>query len=224
MRQQHPLLEQYQTYLAQAGKSEHTVRAYGHDLAGFIRWWEQTTGDSFQPKVVVQRDILAYRGYLQQRGRTPATTNRRLNGLRKFFRWAKRRQLTPDTPFDLIEMIFVKQQKDTAPAWLNSNQLFLGQRGPLTERGIDQLIAKYTYQARLEQCTAHTLRHSFAKNLVDTGTPLDQVAALLGHETLEDDQDLYPAQSARPGTGGAPGSGGGKGRQFPLNKLDLFVF
>jgi len=63
-------------------------------------------------------------------------------------------------------------------------QLFLGQRGPLTERGVDQLISKYAYQARLENCTAHTLRHSFAKNLVDTGTPLDQVATLLGHESL----------------------------------------
>jgi site-specific recombinase XerD len=63
-------------------------------------------------------------------------------------------------------------------------QLFLGQRGPLTERGVDQLISKYAYQAQLEHCTAHTLRHSFAKNLVAAGTPLDQVATLLGHESL----------------------------------------
>ena len=271
MNQQHPIIEQYQTHLTEAGKSEHTVRAYGHDLASFIRWWEQTTGDRFQPKVVVHRDILDYRSFLQQRGRAPATINRRLNGLRKFFQWTRRQQLTPDSPFDLIETIFVKQQNDTAPAWLDPNQqlalirairkkeskrdlaiirtflgaglriselagltvedvkisdrkgsltvtgkgmkqrtiplnkqtraaltayleerpdhpsqrLFIGQRGPLTERGINQLVTKYAYQARLEQCTAHTLRHSFAKNLVDTGTPLDQVAVLLGHETLE---------------------------------------
>jgi integrase/recombinase XerC len=36
----------------------------------------------------------------------------------------------------------------------------------------------------LENCTAHTLRHSFAKNLVNAGTSLDQVATLLGHESL----------------------------------------
>lgn len=271
MTNQHPLTQQYQSYLAQAGKSSHTVRAYGHDLASFITWWEQSTGEGFNPKVVSSHDILDYRGYVQRQGRTPATINRRLKALRKFFQWAKRQGLTPDTPFDLIETIFLKQQKDTAPDWLDpnqqraliravrekenkrdlaiiqtllgaglriseladltldamdiserkgsltvmgkgmkqrtiplnkqtraaletyvdkrpdhpSNRLFLGQRGPLTERGIDQLVAKYAYQARLERCTAHTLRHSFAKNLVDTGTPLDQVAALLGHETLE---------------------------------------
>jgi integrase/recombinase XerC len=63
-------------------------------------------------------------------------------------------------------------------------RVFFGQRGPLTERGLDQLVAKYAYQARLENCTAHTLRHSFAKNLVNAGTSLDEVATLLGHESL----------------------------------------
>ena len=64
-------------------------------------------------------------------------------------------------------------------------RLFFGQRGPLTARGIDHLVVKYAYQARLEDCTAHTLRHSFAKNLVDASTSLDQVATLLGHESLD---------------------------------------
>ena len=31
----------------------------------------------------------------------------------------------------------------------------------------------------------HTLRHSFAKNMIDAGTPLDQIATLLGHENLD---------------------------------------
>jgi site-specific recombinase XerD len=65
-----------------------------------------------------------------------------------------------------------------------SDRLFLGQRGPISEPGINYLVTKYAYQARLEDCTSHTLRHSFAKNLVDAGTPLDQVATLLGHESL----------------------------------------
>ena len=46
-------------------------------------------------------------------------------------------------------------------------------------------MKKYAYQARLEGVTAHTLRHSFAKDLVDSSTPLDQVATLLGHESLD---------------------------------------
>ena len=47
------------------------------------------------------------------------------------------------------------------------------------------IVKKYANQARLEDVTAHTVRHSFAKNLVDAGTPLDQVAILLGHENLD---------------------------------------
>ena len=51
--------------------------------------------------------------------------------------------------------------------------------------GHHAILKKYAYQARQEDVTAHTLRHSFAKNLVDAGTPLDQVAVLLGHESLD---------------------------------------
>ncbi len=35
-----------------------------------------------------------------------------------------------------------------------------------------------------EACSPHTLRHTFAKNLVDADVSLDRVAALLGHENL----------------------------------------
>ena len=48
----------------------------------------------------------------------------------------------------------------------------------------------------MEDVTAHTLRHSFAKNLIDTGTPQDQVATLLGHESL-DTTRIYTQPSER---------------------------
>jgi integrase/recombinase XerC len=35
------------------------------------------------------------------------------------------------------------------------------------------------------EVTPHTLRHTFGKNLVDVGVSLEQVAALLGHESLD---------------------------------------
>jgi len=217
------------------------------------------------------------------RGRAPATINRRLIALRGFFRWAKRKGLAEESPFEVIEKILVKQQKNTAPRWLDrkeqlallravrnagsrrdlaiiqtllgtglrisesaslrvsdldisqragwlrvregkgsrareipldsktrqaisnyleerpedgTERLFLGQRGPLSEAGINYLVGKYAYQARLEDCTSHTLRHTFAKNLVDAGTPLDQVATLLGHESL-DTTRVYTRPSKR---------------------------
>lgn len=283
MSQEKRTIDQYREHLIRVGKSPHTVKAYSQDLAGFSRWFEQTNGEGFNPQVVDSRDILEYRGYLLTRGRTPATVNRRLIGLRGFFRWAKQEGLAGENPFEAVEKVLVKQQKDTAPRWLDrkeqlallravrkgeskrdlaiiqtllgtglriselvamrvsdldiserktwlhvregkgskardipldrrtrqalsvyleerqgegSERLFLGQRGPLNEAGINYLVNKYAYQARVENCTSHTLRHTFAKNLVDTGTPLDQVATLLGHESL-DTTRVYTRPSKR---------------------------
>jgi site-specific recombinase XerC len=64
--------------------------------------------------------------------------------------------------------------------------LFLSQKGgALSSRAIQDRIAVYACKAGLEDVTAHTLRHSFAHNLVDAGVSLDRVAVLLGHESLD---------------------------------------
>ena len=57
-------------------------------------------------------------------------------------------------------------------------------------------MKKNAYQARLEDVTSHPLRHSFAKKLVDARTHLDQVAILLGHESL-DTTRIYAQPSER---------------------------
>ncbi len=89
--------------MTKVGKSPHTVRAYSHDLAAFARWFEQTTGEDFDPQAVDPRDIQEYKGYLIQKGLKPATINRRLIALRRFFRWAKQEGLVGESPFDVLE-------------------------------------------------------------------------------------------------------------------------
>ena len=62
----------------------------------------------------------------------------------------------------------------------------MGKRGEhLKSSGIRDLVQRYTYDARLEEVTSHTLRHTFGKNLVDAGAPLNWVASLLGHESVD---------------------------------------
>ena len=78
---------------------------------------------------------------------------------------------------------------------MRMTQTFLAQRGPLSEWGIHAVVKKYAYQARQEDVTAR-LRHSFAKNLIDANTPLDQVATLLGHESM-DTTKIYTQPSER---------------------------
>ena len=77
-----------------------------------------------------------------------------------------------------------------------TDRLFVGQRGPLNAPGIDYIVQKYAYQARLEDCTSHTLRHTFAKNLVDAKKTLDVVAFLLGLQIIETTR-IYSAPSEK---------------------------
>ena len=60
-----------------------------------------------------------------------------------------------------------------------------GQRGPLTERGIQATLARYAAPARIEDLSPHVLRHTWCKNLADAGVRLEVIAALAGHESLE---------------------------------------
>lgn len=65
--------------------------------------------------------------------------------------------------------------------------LFLSgrERSRMTRQGIHYLIRKYLDQLGLEGYSAHSLRHSFCRNLIDSGQPLQVVAQLAGHESLE---------------------------------------
>ncbi|NMB41026.1 MAG: tyrosine-type recombinase/integrase [Firmicutes bacterium] len=73
--------------------------------------------------------------------------------------------------------------------WFEENQtdvLFPNRYGrPISTRGVHKLVAEYAYQAKLEDVTPHTLRHTFCKNAIDMGIPIDQVAAMAGHSSLD---------------------------------------
>jgi integrase/recombinase XerD len=64
--------------------------------------------------------------------------------------------------------------------------LFLSERNTrITRQGVHHLVRKYLDDAGLHHATAHSLRHSFCRNLIDAGQPLQVVAQLAGHESLE---------------------------------------
>jgi len=74
---------------------------------------------------------------------------------------------------------------DVRPA-VSTGALWLSQKGgALSTRALAARITMLAEQAGLEDVSTHTLRHSFAKNLVDAGVSLEKVATLLGHDNLE---------------------------------------
>jgi site-specific recombinase XerD len=86
-------------------------------------------------------------------------------------------------------------RRQTPPAWScwPEGRVFLGQRGPLTERGIRDIVAKIGQAAKLDApLSPHDLRHTFATALLDPAAyglsrpplPLTAVQDLLGHADL----------------------------------------
>lgn len=76
-------------------------------------------------------------------------------------------------------------------AWLSvrpehsSKNLFISQRGPASTRAIQSILEDIGKDARIDHLTPHMARHTFAKNLVNSGVSLEKVAMLLGHSSLD---------------------------------------
>jgi len=74
---------------------------------------------------------------------------------------------------------------NSRPVTPADSHMFYGQKErPLTERGVRHLIKKYAYNAKMPWVSPHTLRHTCAKNLIDAGQPIDRVAKILGHSSI----------------------------------------
>jgi len=84
--------------------SPRTLASYQSDLSLFARFFTETTGESFRPQAVTPTDIRDYKAHLVTvRRQRPATVNRRLAALRKFFGWAKAQGLVAELPTDAVK-------------------------------------------------------------------------------------------------------------------------
>ncbi len=252
-----------------------TVVNYLSDLSCFARWFATSVGEEFSARAVTPTDVRDYRSFLQTtQGAKPATVNRRLAALRRFFLWAVAEgktaenpaisvrgvQSVPQGPRSLekreVDRLLRKAENDATDgpgkrnlailrtlqhtglrvgelcalrisdlsiserkgsvtvrsgkggkhrvvplnndarraisAYLEvrpkvgDDHLFIGQWGrPLQPQGVELIVAKYARLAGLENVTPHVLRHSFAKQVLDSGTDLVAVARLLGHQRLD---------------------------------------
>ena len=74
----------------------------------------------------------------------------------------------------------------------NCKRLWLAVEGGgdqgLTPRTVQRILKRYGQEAGIPNLTPHVLRHSFAKNRINKGVGVEQVAQLLGHENLNTTQ------------------------------------
>jgi site-specific recombinase XerD len=268
------LLDAFGQALHAEDASQHTASAYRADVHHFLTWLVQTM-DTCRLDEITPTDIREYREFLQEQmpPAAPATINRRLAALRRFFTWTKEQQLTDVQPAAHIRNV---ESAEHGPKSLDRKQwnrlqrsveratgkqgirdrcivlllyhtgaragelaalrlddltlsersgqlnvrrgkgnkarcvalnaearaairdylqvrptsevqhLLVGQRGePLSAHAIYDVVVKYAHLAGLDGVSPHTLRHTFARTLLAAGTPLTDVADLLGHSSLD---------------------------------------
>ncbi|WP_230199127.1 tyrosine-type recombinase/integrase [Risungbinella massiliensis] len=69
---------------------------------------------------------------------------------------------------------------------VDCQQLFVTRKGtPITRQGIHDQLRKYFKVVEDKEVSAHCLRHTFCKSLIDQGVDIQNVASLAGHESIE---------------------------------------
>src|SRR6266540_4748089 len=101
--------------------SPKTRSSYRLDLLHFASWFARTVGESFSPEAVTPSDVRDYRGHLVTvEKRQPATVNRRLAALRRFFQWAKASGLVKELPTENVKGVVASPR---APRWLEKRDV-----------------------------------------------------------------------------------------------------
>ena len=67
---------------------------------------------------------------------------------------------------------------------VDSQRVFIGERGELNRRGIQAIFEKYRALTGISNLHCHVLRHTFSHNFLSSAGNLVQLASLLGHESL----------------------------------------
>src|SRR5829696_3508402 len=99
-------VQAFLTDLARQEVASLTLTSYRSDLALFARWFTGTNAEPFTAAAVTPTDVRDYRAHLVSvEHRAPATVNRRLAALRKFFIWAKAERHITDIPTDSVKLV-----------------------------------------------------------------------------------------------------------------------
>ena len=106
-----------------------SVRNYLSDVRHFIAWYEQREAEGadqaqdvrgFHPRAITTPALTRYRTYLQtDQGQKPASVNRSLISLKRYFGWAKQNHLVTYDPSAAVKLV---GQEEVAPRHLDDQE------------------------------------------------------------------------------------------------------
>jgi len=102
--------------------------------------------------------------------------------------WIRRGKGSKDRPFIIADSLKQEIEEYIRENNLLSDDLLFSRNSfvPLHTRTVQEIIKKAAKRARImKNVHPHTLRHSFAKHLVDNGYSITDVQKLLGHNSIQ---------------------------------------
>lgn len=116
------LLARFEKHMIESALSQTTITNYLVDMRAFTRWYAENNGGMFFPQSLNVSDIRDYRLYLQRvEGRAPSTINRRLQGIRRFCRFAIEAGLMRSNP--AVEVDLLRGEDPSPPRALDPAEI-----------------------------------------------------------------------------------------------------
>jgi site-specific recombinase XerD len=97
-------IDQFLEELKRQQLAHYTIENYASDLRVFARFFHGSTGEEFHAARVTPTDVRDFKAHLiTVEQRSPATVNRRIYALRKFFHWAIAAGLAKEDPTAVVK-------------------------------------------------------------------------------------------------------------------------
>jgi integrase/recombinase XerD len=103
------MLEQFERYLREEGKSENTIKGYLQSVAGFLKWFDESKDVEF--KQLHRENVQEYISFLRTvKNAKPKTINTKLNALVKFNKFLIEAKVQRDMVLTKKDYMKVQQQ------------------------------------------------------------------------------------------------------------------